>query len=124
MFASSCNVFHRLINYVKSFCANGNRAKLKIVGSSCNTAADFLVSVMGRNGRECLTTVSKNHDTYINCRYIVIFFIYKCMDIVRVFRRNVMFMEIFMNGVLNSCSFACVPRRHFMHLPLKKGMIG
>lgn len=72
-----------------SFCANANRAKLKIVGSSCNTAADFLVSVMGGNGRECPTTVSKNHDTDINCRYMVIFFTYKCMDIVRVFRRNV-----------------------------------
>lgn len=89
VFASSSNVFHRLINYVKSFCANANRAKLKIVGSSCNTAADFLVSVMGGNRRECPTTVSKNHDTDINCRYMVIFFTYKCMDIVRVFRRNV-----------------------------------
>lgn len=86
MFASSSNVFHRLINYVKSFCANANRAKLKIVGSSCNTAADFLVSVMGRNGRESLAT-SQNHDTDINCRYIVTFFIYKYMGVVRVFRK-------------------------------------
>lgn len=88
VFASSSNVFQRLINYVKSFCANGNRAKLKIVGSSCNTAADFLVSVMGRNGRESLTT-SKNHDADINCGYSVLFFIYKCMDVLRVFTKQV-----------------------------------
>lgn len=129
-FASFSNIFHRLINYVKSFCANANRAKLKIVGSFCNTAADFFVLVMGRNGSESLIRMSRNQDTDINCGYIVIFLIYKCMDIVKVLEKvsescirlipyYVMFMENFINAFLNSCSFACVPGRHFVHLPLK-----